>query len=224
MTNVLSFLRVSLLLSFLNGIAAFVHPVEYPGLSRAVSHNGLNRDETLPVLEMGSMFDDIQNFFSEFGGNKAQEENETTENRIVTIPGKLPLLISTYDWVKIIATQPLILVRFNCVTTTTVKAIKPGGLRLFLMFYLMGMQNTPDQNSWKADQPSTEEYVIDYYFHDRTSMLTIELLDEEITIDRIGTAPSTAYSMQETVILEGILDELHQCAFDESIEEDNRLL
>lgn len=104
------------------------------------------------------------------------------------------------------------------------KAIKPGGLRLFLMFYLMGMQNTPDRNSWKADQPTTEEYVIDFYFHDRTAMLSIELLEEEITIDRVGTVPSTAYSMQETVILEGILDELHQCAFDESIEEENRLL
>ena len=92
------------------------------------------------------------------------------------------------------------------------------------MFYLMGMQNTPDPNAWKADQPTTEEYVIDYYFHDRSAMLTIELLEDEITIDRIGSVPSNAYAMQETVILEGILDELHQCAFDETIEEENRLL
>jgi hypothetical protein len=92
------------------------------------------------------------------------------------------------------------------------------------MFYLMGMQNTPDRNAWKADQPSKDEYIIDYYFHDRTAMLTIALAEEAITIDRIGTVPSTAYSMQETVILEGLLDELHQCAFDDSIEEENRLL
>ena len=88
----------------------------------------------------------------------------------------------------------------------------------------MGMQNTPDRNAWKADQPTTDDYVIDYYFHDRTAMLTIELGDDEITIDRIGTVPSTAYSMQETVILEGILDELHQCAFDDAIKEEHRLL
>ena len=88
----------------------------------------------------------------------------------------------------------------------------------------MGMQNTPDPNAWKADQPSSEEYVIDFYFHDRSAMLTIELSDDEITVDRIGSVPSTAYVMQETVILQGILDELHQCAFDENIEEGNRLL
>jgi len=34
-----------------------------------------------------------------------------------------------------------------------VRSIKNGALRLFLMFYLIGMQNTPDKNSWKADQP-----------------------------------------------------------------------
>lgn len=94
------------------------------------------------------------------------------------------------------------------------------------MFYLMGMQNTPDPNSWKADQPTTDEgeYVVDLFFHDRSAMLSIELADDKITIDRIGSTPSTAYIMQESVILEGILDELHQCAFDEEIEEENRLL
>jgi len=105
-----------------------------------------------------------------------------------------------------------------------VKQIKPGGLRLFLMFYLLGMQNTPDRGAWKADQPTRDEYVIDYYFHDRTAMLTIEMTEEEITIDRIGAVPSNSYAMQETVIVQGILDELDQCAFDESIGEEDRLL
>lgn len=86
------------------------------------------------------------------------------------------------------------------------------------------MQNTPDRNAWKADQPTREEYIIDYYFHDRTAMLTIELSEGEITIDRIGAVPSNNYVMQEAVIVEGILDELQQCAFDESIDEENRLL
>jgi hypothetical protein len=30
--------------------------------------------------------------------------------------------------------------------------------------------------------------------------------------------------MQEGMIIQGVLDELHECAFDESIEEENRLL
>ncbi|CAB9512156.1 expressed unknown protein [Seminavis robusta] len=151
------------------------------------------------ALQMGGFFDGIQNFFSEYGSGDNHDSNNNGN--------------SEDDY----ATE-------NRVVTIPVRAIKPGGLRLFLMFYLMGMQNTPHRNAWKADQPSREDYVIDFYFHDRTAMLTIELQEDEITIDRIGSVPSTAYSMQETVIVEGLLDELHQCAFDESIDEENRLL
>lgn len=148
---------------------------------------------------MGNIFDDIQKFFS--GG--ANNEDEDNENN------------ATGDYGE-----------ENRLASIEVKAIKPGGLRLFLMFYLMGMQNTPDRGSWKADQPTRDEYVIDCYFHDRTAMLSIELSEEHniITIDRIGAVPSNAYVMQETVIVEGILDELQQMASDESIEPESRLL
>jgi hypothetical protein len=92
------------------------------------------------------------------------------------------------------------------------------------MFYFMGMQNTPDRRSWQANQPSTEEYVVDLYYQDNTAVLSIELEDEEISILRVGSSPSTAYLMQEAIIVQGLLDELHQCAFDDSVEEENRLL
>lgn len=105
-----------------------------------------------------------------------------------------------------------------------VKAMKPGGLRLFLMFYLLGMQNTPDKNSWKAHQPSTEEYVLDLWFHDQTGVLSVELSNNKVTIDRVGSSPSTQYLMQEAVIVQGILDELNQCATDQSVAEHHRLL
>lgn len=115
------------------------------------------------------------------------------------------------------------------------KQLKPGGLRLFLMFYLMGMQNTPDRNTWRADQrlmsvnvtpkgfgdddaSSAEEektYVLEMlYDKDRSGMLQIELLPErprkkaEIRIYRCGSRPSTSYLMQESVIVDGVLDEL----------------
>ena len=110
------------------------------------------------------------------------------------------------------------------VLTIPVDSIKPGGLRLFLMLHLMGMQNTPDRGSWKADQPSTDDYVLDFFYRDQSAILSISLLDDKITIDRVGSTPSNSYLMQETVIIEGILSELHQCAFDESVEEQNRLL
>jgi hypothetical protein len=105
-----------------------------------------------------------------------------------------------------------------------VKAIKPGGLRLFLMFYLMGTQNEPEPKTWKADQPSTDEYVIDYWFHDRSAVLSITMDQERLTIDRVGSEPSTRYLMQESVVLQGLLTELAQCVDDENVTVENRLL
>ena len=101
------------------------------------------------------------------------------------------------------------------------------------MFYLMGMQNTPDQGTWKAHQPtksssststSSEEYIVEMYFRDATAMLSIELLQEEIRILRCGSVPSTSYLMQESIMVQGILEELDRCAFDESVPIGNRLL
>lgn len=105
-----------------------------------------------------------------------------------------------------------------------VATIKPGGLRLFLMFYLMGMQNEPEPKTWKADQPSTEQYVIDYWFHDRSAVLSIAMDRQRLTIDRVGSEPSTRYLMQESVVLQGLLTELAQCIDDDSVTVENRLL
>lgn len=111
------------------------------------------------------------------------------------------------------------------VVTIPVKSLKPGGLRLFLMFYLLGMQNTPDRNSWRADQPVKDDsYVLNYFFHDQSAMLSIQLRDREIDFDRVGSSPSNAYMMQEAMIVEGILRELDLCAFDEKIGKDDRLI
>ncbi len=115
------------------------------------------------------------------------------------------------------------------------KQLKPGGLRLFLMFYLMGMQNTPDQNTWRADQrlmsvnvnpsgyetengasePEEKKHVLEMLYEtDRSGMLQIELIPDkpnkqaEIRIYRCGSRPSTSYLMQESLIVDGVLDEL----------------
>ena len=119
------------------------------------------------------------------------------------------------------------------------RQLKPGGLRLFLMFYLMGMQNTPDRNTWRADQklmsvysspqiidgeddepPEEKQYVLEMLYDvDRTGMLQIELLPAtprkpraEIRIYRCGSRPSTSYLMQESFMVDGILDELQNIA------------
>jgi hypothetical protein len=147
-------------------------------------------------LQMANIFDDIRNFLQEFGDGDKKESEESQDLAAGT----------------------------NRVATIPVREIKPGGLRLFLMFHLIGIQNTPEKGSWRADQPSTEEYILDLRFHDHTAILTVTLHPDQITIDRFGSTPSTAYMMQETVIIQGVLDELHECAFDEAIEEENRLL
>ena len=114
--------------------------------------------------------------------------------------------------------------------TVPVQSIKPGGLRVFLMFYCMGMQNTPSRMSWKADQPTTgsssqsDEYVVDMHFHDHTGVLSVELKQDKIIMVRVGSLPSTQYLIQESLLVQGILDELEKCANDETIEVSNRLI
>lgn len=113
---------------------------------------------------------------------------------------------------------------FHRLVSIPVQSLKPGALRLFLMFYLMGMQNTPDRQTWRANQPSSDDYVVDFYYHDQSGLLSIKLGDDEVTIDRLGTNPSNSYIMQESVVIEGLLNELNTCAFDESVAEKDRLL
>ena len=112
----------------------------------------------------------------------------------------------------------------SCLISLPVESIKPGGLRLFLMFYLLGVQNTPEKGTWRIDQPTADEYVVDMYFHDRTAAIMLTLTEEKVTIDRMGSTPSTAYIMQETVAVDGILEELQKMATDVEINREDRLI
>lgn len=146
-----------------------------------------------------TFFDDLRKFFEGSGDARGGDNDDENDDDV--------LAAGTYR-----------------VATIPAQSVKPGGLRLFLMFYLMGQQNTPDQNSWRAHQPTTDDYVVDFWYHDQSAVLTITLTDKQIVIDRTGSNPSTSYLMQETVVVQGILDELQQCAMDESVAEEHRLL
>jgi hypothetical protein len=176
------------------GTSAFTKPPIQ--CKRVESHRFTKQSDV--GLQMANIFDDIRNFFDEFG-NVDKKESEVLQDLSAGM---------------------------NRVTTIPVREIKPGGLRLFLMFHLIGKQNTPEKGSWWADQPMTtaDEYILDLRFHDRSAALTVTLHPDQITIDRVGSAPSTAYMMQEGVIIQSVLDELHECAFDDAIEVENRLL
>ncbi|KAL3940757.1 MAG: hypothetical protein SGBAC_004764 [Bacillariaceae sp.] len=81
-----------------------------------------------------------------------------------------------------------------------------------------------DDNSGEQTDEFDSSYVLEMYYKDASAMISIELLPHEVQIQRCGSLPSTSFFMQETMLVEGILDELAQCAFDDSVEEANRLL
>ena len=70
------------------------------------------------------------------------------------------------------------------------RTLKPGGLRLFLIMYVLGAIPplfTPNVAQpltiWKVDRPSKEEYIIDLYYHDHSAILSIELISATEVVD-----------------------------------------
>lgn len=154
------------------------------------------KDSTaLSTLRVGNIFDGLSGFFS-------SDENEDNENDV--------------DDGSYLGSTRLV--------SLEVESIKPGGLRLFLMFYLLGIQNNPEKGTWRIDQPTGDEYIVDLYFHDKTGALMVSLAEDRVTIDRLGSTPSTAYIMQEAVVVDGILDEMQRMATDQDIKRDDRLI
>jgi len=102
------------------------------------------------------------------------------------------------------------------------KSIKTGGLRLFLTLYLMGQQNSPEKGSWRANQSG--DSTIDLYYCDQSGALMMNFKEDKITIDRLGSAPSTKYLMHESEMLNGLLDELQSIVDGGDVNEVDRLL
>ena len=104
-----------------------------------------------------------------------------------------------------------------------VKSMKRGGLRFVLGLYLVGL---PDKGTWTPNQAG-DDSGLDMYFKDGSAMFKLVLDDDAVRVDRYGTRPSLAYMLQESVVLHGILDELHSLCSDDDddgIESVNRLL
>lgn len=104
----------------------------------------------------------------------------------------------------------------------TVDSIKVGGCRLYLSLYFMGEMNNPERGSWRTNQSG--DGGIDLYYKDRTGALLINFSDDVITVNRLGSSPSMEYLMQESNILNGMLDQLDEIAHDSSIDKSDRLL
>lgn len=111
----------------------------------------------------------------------------------------------------------------NEVLNLPVESIKPRPLRFFLQIYIVGQQNSKDSQSWLPRE--SDEGDLQVYYQDGTGMVSIALETNSIKIMRHGEKPSLEYMLQESLMLHGVLDELHQVAFEvEDVEESQRLL
>ena len=182
----------------LAGIVVACQALTVDSFANTVSTHHQRSQQRLATRLEGSFLDDWKDLFD---GNNSNNQNDSDDD------------------------EELAAGEVNIVTIP-VREIKPGGLRLFLMFYLMGLQNTPDQGTWRADQPSSEDYVVDFWYHDNSAVLSVTLSEErkKITVNRVGSRPSTAYMMQESLVVQGLLDELEQMATDPDVALENRLL
>ena len=101
--------------------------------------------------------------------------------------------------------------------------VKTGPLRFFLQIYLVGEQNNPSQGAWAFN--NNDAGSLDMYYQDGTGMFSIQMDDNNIKVLRYGQKPSLEYVLQESVMVEGVLNELNSIAFEvDDIEEEKRLL
>jgi len=110
--------------------------------------------------------------------------------------------------------------------TIPFKSIKVGALRLLLTLHLMGQQNTPTKGSWKCRQQD-DNHVVMQYMVDETSdtCLIIGISEKGVHVERRGTlAPSMKFLMQESILLQGLLEELDHVIYSGDLQESDRLM
>ena len=86
----------------------------------------------------------------------------------------------------------------------------------------MGESNNPEKGTWRMNQNG--DGGIDLYYKDTTGALIVVFKEHAILVNRLGSSPSMEYLIQESSMLNGMLDQLEEIATDTSIEESDRLL
>mmetsp|Transcript_23428 Transcript_23428/g.34846 ORF Transcript_23428/g.34846 Transcript_23428/m.34846 type:complete len:237 (-) Transcript_23428:39-749(-) len=106
--------------------------------------------------------------------------------------------------------------------TIGAKSVKVGGCRLYLSLFFIGEANNPEKGAWRMNQNG--DGGIDLYYKDATGALIVMFKEDAILVNRLGTSPSMDYLMQESSMLNGMLDQLDEIAMDSSINESDRLI
>lgn len=190
-----------------DGALAFVPKCVKPVVSsvRSLAKIHLSPSPRKSSTSINALWNDLAKFFDDLGNNNGSNDGGSSGDG--TTSGEEQQYLGN-----------------TRILTIPVESLKVGGLRLYMSLFFMGMSNTPDKGSWQSWQSG--DAGIDVYFHDQTGALLIELCEEtnRILVDRMGTSPSNAYMMQESVIIDGLLDELDTIANDEEIPLEDRLI
>ncbi|KAL7467356.1 hypothetical protein ACHAXS_007598 [Conticribra weissflogii] len=162
------------------------------------------------LLRLSNFMDDIGKFFEDFG----KENNDES--------GKKEYEFSVGESGQVNDDGEAIYTGSTRIISIPAKTMKIGGLRLYCSLYLMGLQNTPEPNCWKAHQ--SDNFEVNLRYCDLTGSIIIQFTDDGIDVHRLGSSPSMKYLMHESMILNGFLDELHAIVNEGDVIEENRLL
>ncbi|GMI33040.1 hypothetical protein TrCOL_g2321 [Triparma columacea] len=104
-----------------------------------------------------------------------------------------------------------------------VKTIKPSGLRLSLALVALGLQNTPVQGAWVAQQ---EDDGVTIFWNDGTAALNVKISYLGILFTRMGEEPSLPYQLNESNVIRELLEEIEDFGKGDggAVEETNRLV
>jgi hypothetical protein len=92
--------------------------------------------------------------------------------------------------------------------------------------HLMGQQNTPTKGTWKCQQPEEEEAdaIFMYFMLDQSASLSVNILDWGIKVKQREIKPSVQFMMQESILLQGLIDRLDHVLYSEQVKDANCLL
>ena len=103
------------------------------------------------------------------------------------------------------------------------KTIKKAGLRLSLSLVALGLQNTPVQGAWIAQQ---EDDGVTVFWNDGSAALSVKISYLGVLFTRMGEEPSLPYQLNESAVVRELLEEMEGFAKGDGgvVEEANRLV
>lgn len=167
-----------------------------------------NRCATELHMRDGGFFDNIGRFFDDFG--RKNEDNEKIINDFTGGESDVEQQLEDYLGSSLI---------FHIEAET----MKVGGLRLLIFLLMMGLLNDPEKKTWKANQK--DDNMLEMFFNDATGAIIVQFVEDVgMSVYRFGSSPSMQYMMQESRILQAILDELDTIVNEGDVKDDDRLL